>query len=54
MTEGVKGISDNSSVVIPRLFCRDVGAEIDFCKNTFEEVELNRRRGPDENWLTRC
>ncbi len=47
MTEGVKGIPDNWSVVIPRLFCRDVRAEIDFCKNTFEAVELNRRPGPD-------
>jgi PhnB protein len=47
MAERVKGIPDNSSVVIPRLFCRDLAAEIDFCKNTFEAVELNRRPGPD-------
>ena len=47
MAEGVKGIPDNTSVVIPRLFCRDVDAEIDFCKNTFDAVELNRRPGPD-------
>lgn len=47
MSESVKGIPDNSSVVIPRLFCRDVVAEIDFCKNTFGAVELSRRAGPD-------
>ena len=47
MTGRVKGIPDNSSVVIPRLFCRDVAAEIDFCRNTFGAVELGRRPGPD-------
>ncbi len=47
MTEAVKGIPDNTAVVIPRLFCRDVAAEIDFCKNTFHAVELARRPGPD-------
>jgi hypothetical protein len=34
-------------VVISRLFCRDVAAETDFCKNTFGAVELGRRPGPD-------
>ena len=43
----VKPIPDNSSVVMPRLFCRDPAAEIDFCKLTFSAVELNRRPGPD-------
>src|SRR5260370_16923544 len=47
MADRVKGIPDNSSVVMPRLFCRDVAAEIDFCKNTFDAVELGRRPGPD-------
>jgi PhnB protein len=47
MTDAVKGIPDNTSVVIPRLFCHDVSAEIDFCKNTFGAVELGRRPGPD-------
>ena len=42
MAGAVKGIPDGSSVVIPRLFCRDVAAEIDFCKNTFDAVELAR------------
>jgi PhnB protein len=47
MAEAVKGKPDSSSVVIPRLFCRDVAAEIDFCKSTFGAVELARRPGPD-------
>ena len=47
MAGRVKGIPDDSSVVIPRLFCRDVAAAIDFCTNTFGAVEGNRRPGPD-------
>jgi PhnB protein len=43
----IKGIPDNSSVVIPRLVCGDPAAEIDFCVGTFEAVELGRRPGPD-------
>jgi PhnB protein len=43
----VKGIPDGASVVIPRLFCRDVAAEIDFCKTTFAAVEKVRRPAPD-------
>lgn len=43
----MKGIPDNSSVVIPRLFCRDPAAAIDFCVATFDAVELGRRPGPD-------
>jgi PhnB protein len=42
-----KGIPENSSVVMPRLYCRDVAAKIDFCKTVFGAVELNRRSGPD-------
>jgi PhnB protein len=44
---GVKGIPTGASIVIPRLFCRDVAAEIEFCKNTFGAVEQVRRQGPD-------
>src|SRR5260370_41896758 len=44
---GVKGVPEGASVVTPRLFCRDVGAEIDFCKNTFGAVERVRRSGLD-------
>lgn len=43
----VKGIPDNSSVVIPRLVCRNPAEAIDFCARTFDAVELNRRPGPD-------
>jgi PhnB protein len=43
----VKGIPDGTSVVIPRLFCRDVAAEIEFCKTTFAAVEQVRRPASD-------
>ena len=43
----MKGIPDGASVVIPRLFCRDVAAEIDFCKATFAAVEQVHRPTPD-------
>ena len=43
MTSSVKGVPDGASVVIPRLFCRDPAAEIEFCTVTFRAVELNRR-----------
>lgn len=47
MTNKVRGIPDNSSRIIPRLVCNDGAAEIDFCIETFDAVELNRRLGPD-------
>ncbi len=47
MTGKVKGIPDNSSVLIPRLVCRDPRAAIDFCGSIFGAVELGRRPGPD-------
>jgi uncharacterized glyoxalase superfamily protein PhnB len=43
----VKPIPDTSSAMIPMLVCRDVAAEIDFCKTAFGAVELGRRPGPD-------
>jgi len=43
----VKPIPDGSSVVMPMLVCRNAPAEIDFCKTTFEAVELGSRPGPD-------
>lgn len=43
----VKSIPDGVSVVMPMLVCHDVAAEIDFCKTTFDAVELVRRPGPD-------
>jgi PhnB protein len=47
MVGTVKGIPEGASVVIPRLFCRDVAGAIDFCVKTFEAVESVRRPGPD-------
>jgi len=43
----VKPIPDGASVVIPRLVCRDVVVELDFCVTTFRASVLNRRPGPD-------
>jgi PhnB protein len=45
----LKGVPEGASVVIPRLFCRDVAAEIDFCRNTFAAIERVRRPGPDQS-----
>jgi PhnB protein len=47
MPSNVKPIPDGSSVVIPRLFCRDVAAEIEFCTTALSAVEVARRPGPD-------
>ena len=40
-------LPNNTSLIIPRLVCRDPASEIDFCVRAFEGVELNRRPGPD-------
>jgi hypothetical protein len=37
----VKGIPDKSSIIIPRLVCRDPGGEIDFCVEVFEAKVRN-------------
>lgn len=42
-----KGVPEDSSVVIPRLFCRDPAGAIDFCVRVFGATELGRRAGPD-------
>ena len=42
-----KGIPENSSVVSPRLVCRDPAGAIEFCVEVFDAVELGRRPGPD-------
>jgi PhnB protein len=47
MTLAAKGLPEGASIIIPRLFCRDVAAEIDFCIHTFGAVEGVRRPGPD-------
>ncbi len=43
MASKVKGVPENSSVLIPRLVCRDPASAIDFCVGTFDAVELGRR-----------
>ena len=40
-------LPQNTSIIIPRLVCRDPAAEIDFCVRALEAVEVNRRPGPD-------
>ena len=48
MQSGVRGgVPENSSRVIPRLFCRDPAAAIEFYIRTFDAVEIGRRPGPD-------
>lgn len=47
MTTAIGGLPQNTSIIIPRLVCREPAAEIDFCVQVFEAVELNRRPGPD-------
>ena len=47
MTTSAKAVPDGASPLIPRLFCRDVAAEIEFCKAAFGAQDLNRRPGPD-------
>lgn len=47
MTGKRNRLPENSSLVMPRLVCRDAAAEMDFCVRTFDAEELNRRPGPD-------
>lgn len=47
MTAAASGVPDNSSVVIPRLVCREPAAEIEFAVGALGAVELGRRPGPD-------
>ena len=43
----IKPIPDTSSPLIPMLVCRNVPAQIEFCKTALGAVELGRRAGPD-------
>jgi PhnB protein len=47
MTTSYKGVPEGASAVIPRLFCRDVESEIEFCREALGAVEAVRRPGPD-------
>jgi PhnB protein len=47
MMSRIKGVPDHSSVVIPRLFCRDPAGAIAFCVEALGAVELGRRQGPN-------
>jgi PhnB protein len=47
MTEHHKAVPEGASAVIPRLFCRDPVAEIEFCTAVFGAVEGVRRPGAD-------
>src|SRR5688500_1183031 len=42
-----KPIPEGVPIIMPMLVCRDVAAEIDFCKTAFNAVEIVRRPGPD-------
>lgn len=42
-----RGVPAGASAIIPRLVCRDVEAQIDFCREVFDAAESVRRPGPD-------
>src|SRR5688572_30328499 len=47
MTKQNKGIPDGVQIVIPRLFCGDPVAQIEFCKAAFGAEDRLRRPGAD-------
>ncbi|MEX2110595.1 MAG: VOC family protein [Gemmatimonadaceae bacterium] len=47
MEKTSSNLPENTSIIIPRLVCRDPASEVDFCVRAFEAVELNKRPGPD-------
>ena len=47
MTAEHKGVPAGASAIIPRLYCQDVEAEIDFCCKALGAVERVRRPGPN-------
>jgi PhnB protein len=47
MSEPHKSVPAGASAVIPRLFCRNPAAEVEFCVATFHADERVRRPGPD-------
>lgn len=47
MSSQNKGVPEGASAIIPRLYCHDVEAEIEFCCEALGAVEAIRRPGPD-------
>jgi PhnB protein len=47
MPSQYKGIPEGASAIIPRLYCRDVEAEIEFCCEVLGAAEGVRRPGPN-------
>lgn len=47
MAEHRNRLPEHTSIVMPRLVCRDAAAEMGFCVRAFDAEELNRRLGPD-------
>jgi PhnB protein len=43
----VKPIPDDFTILTPMLVCRDASAEMEFCSQALDAVELVRRPGPD-------
>ena len=49
MEKSSSNLPQNTSIIIPRLVCRDPASEVEFCVRAFDAVELNKRPGPDGN-----
>jgi hypothetical protein len=47
MAPQYKGVPEGASAVVPRLTCRDVEAQVEFCLEALGGVEALRRPGPD-------
>jgi PhnB protein len=47
MASQYKGVPEGASAIIPRLYCHDVEAQIDFCCKALGAVEGVRRPGPN-------
>ena len=47
MDTASRRLPDNTSIIIPRLVCRDPAAELAFCMRAFGAVSINERAGPD-------
>jgi len=47
MATNASNLPKDTSIIIPRLVCRDPASEIDFCVRAFDAIEVNRRPGPN-------